>query len=204
MTIQKGRPWGETCTVPERITTVDCDADLARADPAVPVVLTGGDLFIATGSPEPASPGQTRTMVRIDALSCLIETGGRHEQRLAASRIEIGRWIRLWPPSPRYVCVTNPGLVKGANVAPRAHPNDGRLDVLTIAGSMTLGQRIIARRRAAFGDHLGHPDITVTSSTHTFFERVPGDGSLRIDGERITRWDRITIEVVPDYWRVIL
>lgn len=43
------------------------------------------------------------------------------------------------------------------NLGPRSHPGDGLLDLTQ--GSLSLGDRLKARRRAPTGSHLPHPDL---------------------------------------------
>ena len=45
------------------------------------------------------------------------------------------------------------------DVAPRAHPNDGQLDVVEVDASMGLRDRWQASRRLATGTHVPHPAI---------------------------------------------
>ena len=45
------------------------------------------------------------------------------------------------------------------NVAPRAHPNDGKLDVISVGRGMTFRQRLQARTRLELGTHVPHPAI---------------------------------------------
>ena len=46
------------------------------------------------------------------------------------------------------------------DVAPRAHPNDGRFDVVEVSAAMPARARLQAWRRLATGTHVPHPDIT--------------------------------------------
>ena len=51
------------------------------------------------------------------------------------------------------------------DVAPRAHPNDGRVDVVEVAAAMGLRARWQARRRLPTGTHVPHPAIRTGRAT---------------------------------------
>jgi diacylglycerol kinase family enzyme len=83
------------------------------------------------------------------------------------------------------------------DVTPRAHPNDGRVDVLTVAETMTLRDRWRARGRLPSGTHVPHPAITVrqVSSIELSF-----DAPMRIvvDGVPAGESRTLRLEVEPD------
>ena len=84
------------------------------------------------------------------------------------------------------------------DVAPRGHPNDGRLDVFE--GDLGLGDRWKARRRLATGTHVPHPGITerhvaavqleLTAGTKVWLDGEPlGDGPKPVRPRRARRAD---------------
>ncbi|MDA3039963.1 MAG: hypothetical protein O3C27_10645, partial [Actinomycetota bacterium] len=97
--------------------------------------------------------------------------------------------------------VMNAAWFRGLYLGPRAHLNDGLLDVTV--GRLPLRQRVEAHRRAATGTHLPHPML------HT--ERVPRwehrfDRPTRVyaDGENIGRTRSLIVRVQADaYWAVL-
>ena len=204
MTIEKGRPWGRAVTVPIETRDVGTDADLACGTPGDIHVLTGGDLHRALGAPPVPRPGQERTLVHIDALRCEIETRTGTRTMRAASAVQVGKW--LCPPwhRRRHVVVTNGGIVARRNVAPRAHPNDGLLHVVTLGASMPWRQRLTARRRAESGNHLPHPHIVVDKAASVELIREHPHERLVIDGAVVRNWERARISVEPDCWQVIV
>ena len=208
MTIERGRPWGTTATVPADAVRVPSDADFSALPAGTCAIVTGGDLWDATGRPCVGAAGTACTLVPIDALECTITwDDGSTTTVVAVSRVEVGTWMR---PGHRYVCVTNAGMVDGANLAPRAHPNDGRLDVLEVSASMPWRQRAQARRRSRTGSHLPHPDISVAqSATVNVTRRVPHerlvlDGTVRPTNRSRAAWVSVTVAVLPDHWRLVL
>jgi diacylglycerol kinase family enzyme len=88
--------------------------------------------------------------------------------------------------------------VPGAwDVAPRSHPNDGRLDVYDVSPSMPLRDRVAARRRLASGTHVPHPAIDVqrVAAVQVEFDRPT---PVWLDGVRVGEGRRLSIRVEPD------
>lgn len=175
MTIRKGEPWGEEVDRPDDLLLVDADANLAalldRGDPR-PVAVAGGDLYRSVGSPDPR-PRMQR--VDIDAIRVLAD-GIVH---IGVAHVVARRsWWR-----GTIVAVMNVDHLGGWNVAPRAHPNDGLLDVVEVDAAMPIRQRWQARSRLRQGTHLPHPSIAsrrVTERSWRFDRPTP----LWVDGER--------------------
>lgn len=110
----------------------------------------------------------------------------------------VGR--RGWWRGP-VLAVMNADHVGSWNVAPRAHPNDGKADAVEVDASMSLRHRWQARGRLPQGTHVPHPAITVrtlTESAWTF--RRPAD--VWIDGEPHGRAQRIAVRVLPDHFAI--
>lgn len=86
-------------------------------------------------------------------------------------------------------------------LGPRAHPNDGLVDCTT--GRLGWRDRGKARRRAASGDHLPHPALTVTraASVELVFDRPT---PVRLDGEPIGAHRRVSLTVEPDALVVVV
>ena len=83
-----------------------------------------------------------------------------------------------------------------ADVAPRGHPNAGRVETLT-ATRLVLRQRLEVRRRLRSGSHLPHPDIetgSVRRATWEFGRRR----AVFLDGRRAGAARRLDVEVVAD------
>ena len=82
-------------------------------------------------------------------------------------------------------------------MAPRAHPNDGVLDVIEVAATMPTRERWKARRRLPTGTHVPHPDITTRRVRHAAFafERPLG---LWVDGVARGTVRSLVVAVEPD------
>lgn len=204
MTIEKGQPWGTPIVVPLETRDVADDFQLSLGQPSDLHIVTSGDVCASLGHPRPVQVGEHRTVVQIDALDCMIHTDSREHRILAVSNVTIGRWVS--PPwrHQRFVCVTNPGIYLGANIAPRAHPNDGYLDIVQIDPLMSWKQRFASRRRATTGTHVPHPHISIKRDTRVEFFRQDEREILKIDNQNIDHWERIVVKVLPDYWQVIV
>ena len=205
MTIQKGQPWGTPIRVPLETRDVPSDLDLSHGTTTDLHIVTAGDLFHSLGQPRIPSVGDERTLVRIDALHCTVSTStSQNRVILASSHVSVGQWWTVPWRVQRFVCITNPGIYKGLNIAPKAHPNDGYFDVVAIDAAMPWRQRIAARQRASAGNHVPHPNISITRDTATDIIRQSARERLIIDGQQIDDWQKIVVEMLPDYWQVIV
>jgi diacylglycerol kinase family enzyme len=83
------------------------------------------------------------------------------------------------------------------DIAPRGHPNDGRVEVVDVDASMSVRERLAARRRLPTGTHVPHPSIATKSvrSGSWQFER-PVD--VVVDGRRVDRASALSIDVLAD------
>jgi hypothetical protein len=204
MTIRKGEGWGIRISTPTSVRIVNSDAELSRCSRSDFVSLCSGDIHQTLGSPRMVESGGECTLLPIDALHVVVLLlDGSSQIFTAASRIEINSFLSSFSRK-RYVCVTNGGIVKGRNLTPRAHPNDGRFDVLVIDSSMSFRNRLLAHKKAVTGTHLPHPQISV-HQVDTYNSKNVGRGeSLAIDGTTIANWTEISVMILPDYWQVVV
>jgi hypothetical protein len=155
MTIRRGQAWGENVAVPPNLLPISTDGDLARAvmrgEPR-PVRLAGGDLLRTLGGPS-SGPGLQR--LPIDVLRVMAD--GR--QFVAVAHVVARRGgILGWWRGP-ILAVMNSDRIGGWNVAPQAHPNDGRAEIIEVGAEFGLRARWQARRRLPTGTYLPHPAI---------------------------------------------
>lgn len=198
MTIRKGEEWGRTDTVPDAAVPAADDASVAAAWSlgAVPLA-TGGNLHSSLGSPAPKRAGDACMRFPVDALEVTVTVDGKAETVVAASDVVVGRWMR-----GDFAVVSANGRWAGLDIAPRAHPNDGFLHVLSIPRGVRLRQRLAARRRAVLGTHVPHPDITVTRG-ESFTASNTSRSRLLVDGRRWDRWESVAVRVLPDHAEVL-
>lgn len=197
--IRRGEPWGHATVMPNDVFVARSDHAIATADPSRQLFPESGDIAHSLGNPRLPMVGSECTEVQIDAMLCtVVSNDGTKHTVAAASSLTIGS-----PMHARHVIVSNAGWLGDLNVAPRAHPNDGHVEMLTFAPDMTFRQRVIARRRMRTGTHLPHPDISMSRIDKAAIERI-GREKLVIDGQEIPEWTSLSMHVRPDYWRVLV
>jgi hypothetical protein len=198
--IRRGEQWGVPATRTSSDILVHNDRELALSSTETRLILNGGDIAHSLGDPKPPVIGQVCTEVPIDALRVFIRfSDGSTLSQIAASHVTVGQWLR-----GRLVCISNGGFIGAQNVSPRAHPNDGLFDVMSLDPSMSLQQRFIARRKSVLGTHTPHPLVEVSRARSIELSGRSRSEALRIDGSRIRAWSLVQIEILPDYWRVLV
>lgn len=195
MTIRPGGPWGDRRVPPPALRRADSDADAAALIDAGhrEFELTAGDLWRTIGGS--ASYDGLRTVVPIDLLRVEYRVGDVVEQAFAVAHAVFRRSTgRFGRGDVSYVM--NAQYLGEWDLAPRGHPNDGRMDVVTISADMSWRQRRLLRRRLPTGTHLPHPRIRTQSLTEPWVADEPG--TLTLDGRRRLSVDRVRIELEAD------
>ncbi len=160
-----------------------------------PVALTGGDLWRTLGG----SPGLDRwrgeegQRLHIDLGSALLD-GRLHW--FCSHLVARGSWLR-----GRVWVAANAAHMGAWNIAPRAHPGDGLLDILD--ADLPLGQRLGARRRLPGGTHVPHPQIryTRTRAEQVEFARAT---SIWLDGRSVGSARRLSVRLEEEALLVVL
>jgi hypothetical protein len=197
MTIRKGEAWGERLAVPPDLTVLADDVALHRwlvpqrehGDAIRPLGITGGDLgrTMAAGGQERFGEHALRVpldLVRVEA-----------EGRITWSVAHVVARRSWW--RGEVVLAMNAQYLGDADVAPRAHPNDGRVDVLRVDPAMSMQTRWQALRRARTGSHLPHPQLRMTQSREVRLELVR-PLVVWVDGVRWLTTRSLTLTVEPD------
>ena len=198
--ITRGEQWGVPSTRVQGDLVVNGDRELARSPTNCRLIVIGGDIAHSLGDPPPPAIGDSGTEVPIDALRVSITfENGSTDTQIAASHVTIGHWLR-----GRLVCVSNAGFIGPRNVSPRAHPNDGFLDLMSLDSSMGLQQRLLARKRSVLGTHTPHPLVETSRTRSIEFSSLSRSESLYVDGQKIRSWAFVQVEIVPDYWRLLV
>lgn len=209
MTIRRGQDWGEPGALGPDAPVVDNDraaAELlehswAPEGPPPEIGILGGDLHVTLGQP------------RHDESDLREGNGMRLPMDLGTVRIDDGAPLvfvahlvaterangRLW--SSRTVTVLNGSFVGPDNLGPRAHPNDGRLDITD--GTLPRPQRRAGRRRARTGTHVPHPDLSERRSAHHVIESAT-PLHVRLDGRPVGSGRRLEITCHPDAWLAVV
>ncbi|MEO7430099.1 MAG: hypothetical protein ABIY48_12040, partial [Acidimicrobiales bacterium] len=161
MTIRPGELWGEPAPLPRHGVVIRSDREAREivtaarraSEPIPPLGLVGGDLcktLGGTGDEDRLRSPEAMTLP-VDLGSVLVD--GRLHWFVAHLVARRSWWFG------RVVVAMNAQFLGTWDVAPKSHPNDGRLDVLD--ADLSLGQRIQARRRLPLGTHVPHPGIEV-------------------------------------------
>lgn len=204
MTIRKGEPWGRPGVLPADGVVVRTDAEARAAVTAarreqeeVPVLgLLGGDLCRAlggTGDEGRLRSGGTELLVDLGAV--LVD--GRLHWFVAHLVARKGWW------RGPVVAAMNAQHLGTWDIAPRGHPNDGRVDVVQVDASFGLGDRWKARRRLVTGTHVPHPAITERHVSAVQIDLDPGT-RVWLDGEPLGAARHLAIRVEPDALRCVV
>ena len=87
--------------------------------------------------------------------------------------------------------------LRGLDVVPRSHPNDGKVDVLRVDADMPVRARWQASRRARTGTHLPHPQLHVTQTAGVGLD-FARPLHIWVDGRRWRTTGAATMTVEPD------
>lgn len=203
MAIRRGVDWGGTGPLPPDGVVVADDAEARavvtearRADREPPPLgLLGGDLCRTLGGRGDRARIEhgEATQVTVDLGAVLAD--GRLHWFVAhlASR-------RTWLAGPVVVAMNAQWLGRW-NVAPRAHPGDGRLDTFEV--DMGLGDRLKARARLREGSHLPHPGIVERRTAAAQFD-LGRSQPLHLDGAAAGSARMLSVRVEPDALRVVV
>lgn len=206
--VAETRPELVAGTAAEPVTEVRAEPAVERrAQPAdgaekvshpVEVGMLGGDLHRSVGAPSHSASDLfdgSGVRLPIDVGVVEFEDHGVQVRRLFVAHLvaRVGRTGGLW--SGRTAIVMNGSFIGTANLGPKAHPNDGRLDV--VDGKLSFGDRRKARPRMATGTHVPHPSLVelrvkqlVLSDDRPF--------RVRVDGESVGSAGELRIRCIPD------
>lgn len=217
MTIEKGEAWGapwvDDPTVPapvelagdaelstfllDRWTHLPADrwGDPAIDDDPVPeVTLRSGDLLRTLGLDRPRT-GADRYRYPLDVAVARLGRGDTTVELPFVAHLTVRNRPLSGLGPGLSVAVMNAAWLGDLRLGPRAHPNDGLLDITE--GTVGLAQRREATRRARSGSHLPHPGLQVRRRAD--WERTwDRPVVLWLDGVRRGRVDRVAVSVRPD------
>ncbi len=192
MTIKKGQQWGWPLKAPRPDAVASTDAELATlaANGARRVQVTGGDLLATLG----LQPGDDR-VTRGEAWEFPIDLGwasldGSEEQPFVAHLWAGRRW---WHGHAVVLC--NAAWWGPFYLGPKAHPNDGLLDVTE--GRLSWRDRRRARVLALTGSHLPHPDLMVARTAVASFA-FEAPAAVTLDNIAVGQAQLVEARTEPD------
>jgi hypothetical protein len=199
LTVRKGEGWGEPGRLAEDGIVAHSDAEVRRVVERArragqrppPLGLAGGDLCRTLGGRGDVARLRSGEAARLSVdLGAVLLDGRLHwfVAHLVARR--------SWWRGP-LLAAMNAEFLGDWDVAPRAHPNDGLLDLVAVGAEMTLTDRIKARRRLSTGGHVPHPAIAQSRrpAFQIEFDRPAG---VWLDGERVAAVTKLAVRVEPD------
>lgn len=195
MTIRPGTEWGRSVAPPAQARAAEHDADVTRLlgeAPSEPVLVVGGDLARTLGTPPPA-----RTTVLELPLDLVEVTTDAGVTMACAHVIARSPWWRGgWWLGPT-LAVMNAQFLGDWDLAPRGHPNDGRVEIIEGDPALTLRDRIAVRQRLPSGTFAPHPRIATRSVREASWQFSP-PRAVWIDGVAHGTSGRLAVRVVPD------
>ena len=201
MTIRRGADWGRLGTPPEGLPCARSDHEIGEhlGDGITTIGVRGGDMFATLGGSTSGSlPPTLELPIDVMRISYKHSRDSELKTRVASShcvlRSRNGRGGWFWGNA---VAVMNAQYFGEWDVAPRGHPNDGRVEILEVNARMSVRQRMIARSRMKTGTHLPHPDISVKSVSE--FVWSGSAMSMWIDGAKIGLVQSVEIQVMKDF-----
>jgi len=216
--IKPGEPWERPADDQPDLEVAGNDAALAAAVAAVPGALVRfrpapeSDLALAVGLRsgvgwKPPAAELALDVLRLpDGLACNVVVAGTAPDRLVwgttEATIEVAVDGEPWfAGHATTVVVANGQFLRGADLAPRGHPGDGRAEVQVYA--LRRGERRAMRGRLATGTHVPHPRIR-TRTGRVIEIRSPRPVALEVDGESRPALSVLRVDVVPAAYRLLV
>jgi len=202
VTVAKGKAWGWSSALPPDGVVVADDGTARRALETArldgrpwPVLgLLGGDLCRTLGG-----RGDVERLRSPEAVTFPVDLGeALLDGRLHLFVAHVLAHDRLWA---RVVAAMNAQWRGAWNLGPRAHPNDGLLDVYEARLRLTDVAKV--RRRLHHGAHLPHPRVKERRVPSVQVE-LGRSMAVELDGEGVGKARRLSLRVVPDALRVVV
>ena len=202
MNIEKGRSWGSLSPLPPEGVIIKTNKELLekvndckRQGIDLPTFgLLGGDLWRTLGGrrAEERLYGGEATTLDID-LGCALLDG---KIFWFCAHMFIGSKLK-----GEKIFISNVAHYGKMNPAPKAHPGDGKFDMLEV--KLSPFQTFKAVKRVSAGTHIPHPGIKykqVNSEQFSFGKKL----SIEIDGKNIGKFSTVSIRIENEALRVVI
>ena len=202
MNIEKGRSWGSLSPLPPEGVIIKTNKELLekvndckRQGIDLPTFgLLGGDLWRTLGGrrAEERLYGGEATTLDID-LGCALLDG---KIFWFCAHMFIGSKLK-----GEKIFISNVAHYGKTNPAPKAHPGDGKFDMLEV--KLSPLQTFKAVKRVSAGTHIPHPGIKykqVSSEQFSFGKKL----SIEIDGKNIGKFSTVSIRIENEALRVVI
>lgn len=215
--MRRGETWGSPATGPPDVVVAGGDPHIARVvsdHPGARVALaepSASDIASAVGLTSAASPGETE--LALDAIDLGDGTVAVNVVVLGVPPDRLRRWHRrraltvsvddrpVFAGRASTVVVATGQYLRGADVVPRGHPGDGRIEVQVYA--LDPGQRAGMRRRLPGGTHVPHPAIVQVAGRRVDVAALR-PWALEVDGCRAGRRAALRVGVRAGAWRLLV
>ena len=202
MNIEKGRSWGSLSPLPPEGVIIKTNKELLekvndckRQGIDLPTFgLLGGDLWRTLGGrrAEERLYGGEATTLDVD-LGCALLDG---KIFWFCAHMFIGSKLK-----GEKIFISNVAHYGKMNPAPKAHPGDGKFDMLEV--KLSPFQTFKAVKRVSAGTHIPHPGIKyrqVSSEQFSFGKKL----SIGIDGKNIGKFSTVSIRIENEALRVVI
>jgi len=202
MNIEKGRSWGSLSPLPPDGVIIKTNKELLekvnnckRQGIDLPTFgLLGGDLWRTLGGrrAEERLYGGEATTLDVD-LGCALLDG---KIFWFCAHMFIGSKLK-----GEKIFISNVAHYGKTNPAPKAHPGDGKFDMLEV--KLSPFQTFKAVKRVSAGTHIPHPGIKykqVSSEQFSFGKKL----SIEIDGKNIGKFSTVSIRIENEALRVVI
>ena len=202
MNIERGRSWGSLSPLPPEGVIIKTNKELLekvndckRQGIDLPTFgLLGGDLWRTLGGrrAEERLYGGEATTLDID-LGCALLDG---KIFWFCAHMFIGSKLK-----GEKIFISNVAHYGKMNPAPKAHPGDGKFDMLEV--KLSPFQTFKAVKRVSAGTHIPHPGIKyrqVSSEQFSFGKKL----SIEIDGKNIGKFSTVSIRIENEALRVVI
>lgn len=198
MVVRRGEEWGNIDVPPTHIAEVHDDAEGSRLlqSGVREFLLCSGDMARTVGAQPPCSNSLFRRLPCDLVTVSLIDPRGRETEVPVFSHciLRSSTWRGTWLRGPITV-ISCAQFLRGMDIAPRGHPNDGKVEVLEFDASISVRERFRMLQRLRTGDHLPHPSIRVR---HVATLDLNLRGCAVIDGISHGRCTLRHLRVIPD------
>lgn len=190
MPVEKGQDWGRSGSLPPSAAVATSDQDAGRlvGEGAATIGIEAGDLARTLGIRSPYDRRSPKQLVDVDAVKIVLDDGTEYT---AVAHVVLGHPV----VHRESFAIMNAAFWSGRNIAPKAHPGDGRVDVVHLR--LPAIDRVRAWNRMKTGSHVPHPMIKITrakSGTVETGRRRP----VWVDGRRVGQSVSVDYLVIPE------
>jgi len=202
MSFKKGQSWGFAAPLPSDGVIVHSNQELLekvitckRDGIPLPVFgLLGGDLWRTLGGRREENRLYKESAITVDVdLGCVLLDGKIY---WFCAHMLIGN--KFFGDK---VFVSNAAHYGKSNPTPKAHPGDGKFDILKV--DLSAMQTLKALKRISTGTHLPHPGIKyerVESKQLSFKQKM----KVEIDGQKVGKFTNMSLRIENEALRVVV